>query len=116
MVRYAKAISRETCLAAFLLSKIQEEVCSATETSYNEILHEASLDILSNKRTIKALIRLRGYEYRFAPLFFACTEVRFSRVEAHLNICYCASGHLILCLGLFESNKSTRAWHAFEIR
>ena len=82
-----------------------------------KFLHEASLDIiLSNKRTIKALIRLRGYEYRPAPLLFACTKVGFSRVKAQFNIYYCVSGPLILCPGLFENNKSTCAWHTFVIR
>ena len=86
-------------------------------TSKNEISHEASLDsILSNNQTTKVLIRLRGYEYRPAPLLFACTKVRFSRAEALFNIYYCATGPLILCLGLFENNKSIRAWHTFVIR
>ena len=53
-----------------------KSACSATETSQKiEILLVASLDIiLSNKRKIKALIRLRG------------CEDRFSRVEAHFMI------------------------------
>ena len=59
-----------------------------------------------HKRQIKALIRLHGYEDRPTPLVFACTKVRLSRVEAHFNSSYCASGPLILCPGPLKAIKA----------
>ena len=51
-----------------------------------ESLFVASLYmILSNKRIIKALIRLRGCAGWYVPLLFANTEYRFSRVEAQIE-------------------------------
>ena len=40
--------------------------------------------ILSNKRTIKALIRLRGCAGWYASLLFAKTEERFSSTGVHI--------------------------------
>ena len=47
----------------------------------------ASLDmILSKKQITKALIRLRRCAGWSAPVLFATTEDRFSRVEAHMDL------------------------------
>ena len=65
-------------------------VCSSTETSQkNEILLEASVEILSNKRLAMSQIRLHvcGYEDSHVRLLFTCTKVGFSRVETILILC-----------------------------
>ena len=74
---------------AFRVSDIAslKPVSSATETSQEiENLLVASLEmILSNKRILKALNRLRKRAVWSAPLLFTNTEDRFSRAKAQMH-------------------------------
>ena len=65
-----------------------KSACSAIGTSYKiEISFVASLDMmLANKRITKALIRLCEGAGWSATLLFANPEVRFSHIEAHIQL------------------------------
>ena len=64
--------------------------------------------ILSNKRIIKALIRLRGCAGWSEPLLFANPEDRFSRAEAHIRWLILYTNSPIVCETIEEINNNKR--------
>ena len=62
-------------------------VCHKLNQKVNEFDQEIDM-ILSNKQKSKALIRLHGSAGWSAPLMFANTEDRFSRVVAQIMMTY----------------------------
>ena len=79
-------------------------VCAATEASQSlEILDIASMDIiLSNQRTTKALIRLRGCAGWSAPLLFAYGKNRFSNDVAQITVCSDNYSNFFKCPNYFD--------------
>ena len=75
----------KTYLRGFQPGQTQTSLLSYRDLLKIEISLVASLDmILYKERLTMALIRLQGCAGWSAPLLFANTEDRFSRVEAHM--------------------------------
>ena len=84
---YIKTISRENLSCGFLTELDSNQIGQIQTLAKNEILDEASLDIiLSKKQTVKALIRLRVCAGWSEPLLVAHTCTTLLEISCRVSI------------------------------